>query len=295
MFADNALLNHERNVDALQVGVKDRSEDERKLCVRVKMMGVALLKRGKVNYEKLIQAIRDQHAFGVDVYPKMLHDAYELLESHSAAGNGTSNGNPRTHRGRGRGSEGRGRDRGRRVRTSGFQFAQEDKLMAGTDGRVVDRITCFRYQRKGHFVDMCPNTEIGASHNIIADEIEIIEPEDTESAVGSTHDENEIIECNNNEWVNSQEVNDEVEDEDTSDDDSLVVAFQYMGLAANLANSGKYSDTDILLDTGSTMSVFKNKKMLLNVRKSRRVLRAYSNSGFQDSNTVGDFPGIFTV
>ena len=39
-----------------------------------------------------------------------------------------------------------------------------------------------------------------------------------------------------------------------------MVAFQFMELAANLASSGKYSDTDTLLDTGSTMSVFKNKK-----------------------------------
>ena len=54
MFADDALLNHERDVDALQVGIKNRSEDERKLCVREKTMGAVSLKRGKVNYEKLI-------------------------------------------------------------------------------------------------------------------------------------------------------------------------------------------------------------------------------------------------
>ena len=70
-----------------------------------------------------------------------------------------------------------------------------------------------------------------------------------------------------------------------------------MGLAAKLAskNGGNYSDTDILLDTGSTMSVFKNKKMLLNVRKSKKVLRAYSNGGYQDSQNVGDVPGMFPV
>ena len=62
-----------------------------------------------------------------------------------------------------------------------------------------------------------------------------------------------------------------------------MVAFQFMGMATNLASSGKYSDTDILLDTGSTMSVFKNEKMLLNVRKSKRILRVYSNGGFQYS------------
>ena len=95
--------------------------------------------------------------------------------------------------------------------------------------------------------------------------------------------------------MNMQEENVREGNKDSSDDDSLVVAFQFMGMAAKLASNGQYSDTDILLDTGSTMSVFKNKKMLLNVRRSKRVLRAYSNGGYQDSDTVGDFPGMFTV
>ena len=151
--------------------------------------------------------------------------------------------------------------------------------MPGTDGRVIDRITCFKCLKRGHFADMCPNTEIGASHNIIADEVDVAEPEDGEDAVGYEHDENEVISCDNNEWTNMQGENIGARNEDSSDDDSLVVAFQFMGMAAKLATNRQYSDTDILLDTGSTMSVFKNAKMLLNVRKSKRVLRAYSNGG----------------
>ena len=73
------------------------------------------------------------------------------------------------------------------------------------------------------------------------------------------------------------------------------MAFQFMGLAGKLASSGSYFDTDTLLDTGSTMSVFKNKKMLLNVRRSKRALRAYSNGGFQDLDTEGDFPEMFIL
>ena len=42
------------------------------------------------------------------------------------------------------------------------------------------------------------------------------------------------------------------------------------------------------------MSVFKN-KILLNVRKDNREIRAYSNGGFQDSDTVRKFPGMITV
>ena len=48
--------------------------------------------------------------------------------------------------------------------------------------------------------------------------------------------------------------------DDSSEDDSLIVAFQYMRVNDNQTANGQYSDTEILLDTGSTMSVFKNKK-----------------------------------
>ena len=79
MFADNALLQHERDKGTLQVGVKDKTEEEQKLSAREKMMGVSLLKHGKEDYKELTRAIHDQHTFGVDIYPKTLHDTHELL------------------------------------------------------------------------------------------------------------------------------------------------------------------------------------------------------------------------
>ena len=82
------------------------------------MMGTALLKRRKDEYKKLIRAIRDQPAFRVGVYPTTLHDAYELLESHSVVDNGRAESVTRTrkeretvHR-RGRGADGRDRGSG---------------------------------------------------------------------------------------------------------------------------------------------------------------------------------------
>jgi hypothetical protein len=51
----------------------------------------------------------------------------------------------------------------------------------------------------------------------------------------------------------------------------------------------------ILLDSQSTISVFKNPNMLRNIRKSDRVLRAITNGGFQDSVMVGDFPNLGEV
>ena len=51
----------------------------------------------------------------------------------------------------------------------------------------------------------------------------------------------------------------------------------------------------ILLDSQSTISVFRNASMLTNIRPSDHVLRALTNGGHQDSNMVGDFPNLGTV
>ena len=68
-----------------------------------------------------------------------------------------------------------------------------------------------------------------------------------------------------------------------------------MEVNEKINSSGGYHVTDILIDTGSTMSIFNNPIMLLNIRKSKKTMRAYSSGGHQDSNQVGDFPGLFTV
>ena len=51
----------------------------------------------------------------------------------------------------------------------------------------------------------------------------------------------------------------------------------------------------ILLDSQSTISVFKNPAYLTNIRRSERTLRAITNGGHQDSNMVGDFPNLGEV
>lgn len=57
----------------------------------------------------------------------------------------------------------------------------------------------------------------------------------------------------------------------------------------------KKDGKDILLDTGSTHSVFKNDKMLLNICKRTTTLRAFTNGGVQDSSMVAELPGFFKV
>ena len=51
----------------------------------------------------------------------------------------------------------------------------------------------------------------------------------------------------------------------------------------------------ILLDSQSTISIFKNKEILSNVRCSPHTLRATTNGGHQDSKMVDNFPNLAQV
>ena len=59
--------------------------------------------------------------------------------------------------------------------------------------------------------------------------------------------------------------------------------------APKFAGGGRYMDTYVLIDTGSKYSVFNNRIMLLNIRSSKKKLRAYTTGGYQDSKQVGNF------
>ena len=65
-------------------------------------------------------------------------------------------------------------------------------------------------------------------------------------------------------------------------------------LAANDSNQG-IDPNWILLDSQSTISVFRNPAMLSNIRPSPHTMRAMTNGGHQDSNMVGDFPNLGEV
>ena len=110
-------------------------------------------------------------------------------------------------------------------------------------------------------------------------------------------DEEEIIESNEEGTNTEFEVWENAGDHDgwvdvfSDSDDSLVMSLQYSQVAHTVP-TGRYMDTDILIDTGSTTSVFNNPKMMLDIQKSNKTLRSYSNGGTQDSNWKGYLPGF---
>ena len=135
MFADGVLIKYEKDEDN-KVGATKRSDEQIEVCMRDKLMGVALIKRSKHDHKKLIKTIRDQHAFGLDVYPKTLNDAYELLENHSSTDkerrdedNKTRKEKETARRSRGRGSGGNeGGKRGGEHTREGFSLYRTVRL-----------------------------------------------------------------------------------------------------------------------------------------------------------------------
>ena len=84
MIADDALFEYEKKSDTKAGPTVLRTDAEIANCVREKMMGIAYLKRANEDSQKVLTSIRDQYTFGMDVYTDTLHEAYELLETHSS-------------------------------------------------------------------------------------------------------------------------------------------------------------------------------------------------------------------
>jgi hypothetical protein len=60
-------------------------------------------------------------------------------------------------------------------------------------------------------------------------------------------------------------------------------------------SSGPQTRMQIQTSSWSTCSVFRNKDLLTNIRKSNSTLRAYTNGGYQDSHEIAMLPGYFEV
>jgi len=99
----------------------------------------------------------------------------------------------------------------------------------------------------------------------------------------------------NNDTDDGEEQHAHINDKDDSPTESVMIHFSWAQVNKYKRTARKYGNTSILIETGSTFSVFNNSKMLLNIRPSGRTLKAYTNGGRQDSKWIGDLPGFFPV
>ena len=237
-----------------------------------KMKAVGLLKRAnKKMYSKLMTSIREQFSFKIDVYPATLNDAYDLLVSHCKEVRPNKNGKDKGNRDRVRNEGPGGEDSGSENEVNGLQYAQNEEPIPGRDGIMHQNIKCFNCNRKGHYADQCPFIEVENQHNQVEEEV-TSEPE---------------VEHGTQQFITAQE--NDVEAEESSGNVEYAFEFCFPQVEQGCDKNA------ILIDTGSTCSVFNNRNMVLNIRKSKRVLRAKTNGGYQDTTHMADLPGFFPV
>jgi hypothetical protein len=209
-----------------------RTDDERKIIARDRTLAITLIRGADpTRYGTLIAELSNQYAMGKDEYPTDISSAYSLLVNYKTPTNA------------------RGQDKPRRntpqpsPEASALTFAQRTAgtaTVAGTDGVVHDRITCFTCQGTGHHASNCPSD-------------------------GTVHAQ------------------------------PATTLLQYAYMLTQTKHATGIDPDWILLDSQSTISVFRNPIMLTNIRKSGRILRAITNGGYQDSDMVGDFPNLGEV
>ena len=78
--------------------------------------------------------------------------------------------------------------------------------------------------------------------------------------------------------------------EGSSDDESMIISY-----CNYLTKEKTHDENSILINTGSTVSVFRNPKMLTDVRETGTTMRALTNGGYQDSSKQGILPSFFPL
>ena len=85
-------------------------------------------------------------------------------------------------------------------------------------------------------------------------------------------------------------VEDEVDTDGESYDESVIMDFQLL-----MDDNGAHDDMSILIDTRSTLSVMKTPKMVVNIRKSEKVMKAEANDGTPESRLNAFLLGFFEL
>lgn len=85
------------------------------------------------------------------------------------------------------------------------------------------------------------------------------------------------------------------ESSNQQDGEAAATNVTYSVAMASAGEKQPIPDTWILLDSQSTVDLFKNKELLMNIRKADGTLVVHSTAGVSTTNLVGDFPGYGEV
>jgi hypothetical protein len=143
---------------------------------------------------------------------------------------------------------------GRREHTStdevsGLSFLQNSAAVPGTNGVTHASIKCYNCQGQGHYASVCP----------VEDEVTMVQVE-----TPPTHEE--------------------------AIEEPYLSKFTFLHLEDHSFHQRSRNiipDTWILLDSQSTVSVFKNRQLLTNIQNSPSSLHVHTNGGIQYSSQLG--------
>ena len=145
VFFDKDMIEFEMQED-VKNSVDKATPKEYRMRVMEKAKAVAFIKSAsRKTYGKLLNSIREQHSFKIDVYPKTLADAYEMLSAHTNHGNSNSNKAKKDNKTNNNAGQNGGRNGGGGTSTTGVtstSYLQTD-VVTGTDGRTIDHIMCY--------------------------------------------------------------------------------------------------------------------------------------------------------
>eukprot|EP00978_Attheya_sp_CCMP212_P020630 scaffold59246_cov62-Attheya_sp.AAC.1 len=147
--------------------------------------------------------------------------------------------------------------------------------------RDLATVTCFKCHEKGHYANKCPNQMFVATGTQIF-----------MSGAGEQSATQLLMSGIDN------------GDFDASERSSSGFSFHIYGEPEKLSHTavtlqvsrdGGVPEFWILLDNQSTVDVFHNAKLLVNIRPSKNSMDIHCNAGVTSTNLVGDLPGYGTV
>jgi len=141
-------------------------------------------------------------------------------------------------------------------------FVQSGEVVAGNDDVTHTGVNCFRCEHKGHYADKCPN---GPNSTLLQ----------TKAAAAVT-----LLQASHTKAIIA------------ADNTNPVSDFTFTQLPSR---HELIPSSWVLLDTQSTVSVFKNPNFLTNIRRSNNHLNVHTNGSTQVLLLVGDIKSFGTV
>jgi len=138
---------------------------------------------------------------------------------------------------------------------------QAGEIIAGFDGITRDTVLSFLCQNKGHYADQCPNGANAAT----SDAVQLLQADQHTTNTRVTDDACPSIELSEFTFTQLTEHYDLI------------------------------PSSWVLLDSQSTVLVFKNPSFLSNILRSNNQLKVYTNGGTQLLSLIGDIKNFGTV